>query len=162
MSQSNHWRYASCLCSEWWSKMGQAPPLAELSYNNSYQESIKMSPFKALYGRPCRTPLSWSESGKRVIFGPNIVTEAEEKVKQIRANILTAQSRQNSYTDKRHHPWSLKWVITYTFESPQWKVYVTSASKEASSPLHWHVSYHRQVWANVLSGGATIKAIRSE
>jgi transposase InsO family protein len=68
-------------------------PLAEFSYNNSYQESIKMSPFEALYGRPCRTPLSWSESGERVIFGPDIVTEAEEKVRQIQANILAAQSR---------------------------------------------------------------------
>jgi hypothetical protein len=67
-------------------------PLAEFSYNNSYQESIKMSPFEALYGGPCRTPLSWSESGEKVIFGPDVVTEAEEKVKQIRANILTAQS----------------------------------------------------------------------
>jgi hypothetical protein len=79
-------------------------PLVEFSYNNSYQESIKISPFEALYGRPCRTPLSWSESGERVIFGPNIVTEVEEKVKQIRANILTVQSRQKSYTDKRCHP----------------------------------------------------------
>jgi hypothetical protein len=78
--------------------------LAEFSYNNSYQESIKMSPFEALYGRPYRTPLSWSKLGKRVIFGPNIVTEAEEKVRQIRANILTAQSHQKSYTDKRRHP----------------------------------------------------------
>jgi hypothetical protein len=58
-------------------------PLTEFSYNNSYQESIKMSPFKALYERPCRTPLSWSKYGKRVIFGLDIVTEAEEKVKQI-------------------------------------------------------------------------------
>jgi hypothetical protein len=56
-------------------------PLAKFSYNNNYQESIKMSPFKALYEWPCRTPLSWSESGERVIFGPDIVTEAEEKVK---------------------------------------------------------------------------------
>jgi hypothetical protein len=76
-------------------------PLAEFSYNNSYQESIKMSPFKALYRRPCRTPLGWSKSGERVIFGPDIVTEAEEKVKQIRANILAAQSHQKSYTYKR-------------------------------------------------------------
>jgi hypothetical protein len=79
-------------------------PLAEFSYNNSYQESIKMSPFEALYGRPCRTPLSWYESGERVIFGPNIVTEAEEKVKQIKANILAAQTRQKIYTDKRRRP----------------------------------------------------------
>jgi hypothetical protein len=36
-------------------------PLAEFSCNNSYQESIKMALFEALYGRPCRTPLNWSE-----------------------------------------------------------------------------------------------------
>jgi hypothetical protein len=75
-------------------------PLAEVLYNNSYQESIKMSPFEALYGWPCRTPLSWYESGERVIFGPDIVTEAEEKVRQIQANILATQSRQKSYIDK--------------------------------------------------------------
>jgi hypothetical protein len=32
------------------------------------------------------------------------VTEVEEKVKQIQANILDAQSRQKSYTDKRRSP----------------------------------------------------------
>jgi hypothetical protein len=68
-------------------------PLAGFSYNNSYQQSIKMLPFEALYGRPCYTPLSWSESSERVIFGPDIVTEAKEKVKQIEVNILAAQFR---------------------------------------------------------------------
>jgi hypothetical protein len=63
-----------------------------------------MSPFEALYGRPCCTPLSWSESDERVTFCPDIVTETEEKVKQIQANILAAQSRQKSYTDKRCNP----------------------------------------------------------
>ena len=37
--------------------------LAEFSYNNSYQESIRMAPFEALYGRKCRTPLNWVEVG---------------------------------------------------------------------------------------------------
>jgi hypothetical protein len=85
-------------------KWGKHLPLAEFSYNNSYQESVKMSPFKGLYERPCRTPLSWSESGKRVIFCPDIVTEAEEKVKQIHSHILTAQSCQKSYNNRRRHP----------------------------------------------------------
>jgi hypothetical protein len=67
-----------------------------------------MSPFEALYGQPCHTPLSRSESGERVIFDPDIVTEAEVKVKQIQANILAAQSRQKSYTDKRHSPLQFK------------------------------------------------------
>jgi hypothetical protein len=47
--------------------------LAEFSYNNSYQTSLKMAPFEALYGRQCRTPLSWSQTGERKIFGPDLV-----------------------------------------------------------------------------------------
>jgi hypothetical protein len=58
-------------------------PLAEFSYNNNYQESIKISPFEALYGRPYLTPLSWPKSVERVIFGSDMVTEVEEKVRQI-------------------------------------------------------------------------------
>jgi transposase InsO family protein len=67
--------------------------LAEFSYNNSYQSSLQMAPFEALYGRRCRTPLSWSETGERKIFGPDLVTEAENKVKFIQANLKAAQSR---------------------------------------------------------------------
>ena len=79
-------------------------PLAEFSYNNSYQESIKMAPFEALYGRRCRTPLNWSETGERTIFGPDMVQEAEEQVRLIQANLKIAQSRQKSYADKRSSP----------------------------------------------------------
>jgi hypothetical protein len=68
------------------------------------KKNIKMSPFEALYGRPYRTALSWSKSGEQVIFVPDIVTEAEEKVRQIRANIMTTQSLQKSYTGKRRRP----------------------------------------------------------
>jgi transposase InsO family protein len=57
--------------------------LAKFSYNNSYQTSLKMAPFEALYGHRCRTPLSWSRTGERKIFGPDLVTKAEEKVKTI-------------------------------------------------------------------------------
>jgi hypothetical protein len=63
-----------------------------------------MSPFEEFYRRPCCTPLRWSESGEMVIFGPDIMTEAEEKVKQIQTNILAFQSRQKSYIDKRRGP----------------------------------------------------------
>ena len=36
-------------------------PFAEFAYNNSYQASLQMSWFEALYGRKCRTPLNWHE-----------------------------------------------------------------------------------------------------
>ena len=42
--------------------------LAEFSYNNSYQSSLKMAPFEALYGRRCRTPLSWSQTGEQNLW----------------------------------------------------------------------------------------------
>ena len=53
-------------------------PYAEFSYNNSYQASLKMSPFEALYGRKCRTPIYWDQTGERQFFGPEIIQEAEE------------------------------------------------------------------------------------
>ena len=74
-------------------KWDECLSLAEFSYNNSYQESIKMAPFEALYGRRCRTPLNWSEAGERTIFGPDIVQEAEEQVRIIQENLKIAQSR---------------------------------------------------------------------
>jgi hypothetical protein len=58
--------------------------LAEFSYNNSYQESIKMAPFEALYGRRCRTPLIWCEPGERWFFRSDLVKEIEAKVQRIR------------------------------------------------------------------------------
>jgi hypothetical protein len=60
-----------------------------------------MPPFEALYGRKCRTPLSWSEVGERTFFGPATIVEAEENVAKVRENLKIAQSRQKSYTDPR-------------------------------------------------------------
>ncbi|WVZ58381.1 hypothetical protein U9M48_008660 [Paspalum notatum var. saurae] len=85
-------------------KWDECHPLAEFAYNNSYQKSLEMAPFEALYGRRCRTPLNWSELRERVTFGPDLVTQAEEQVKLIHSNLKRAQSRQKSYSDKRRRP----------------------------------------------------------
>jgi hypothetical protein len=76
-------------------------PYAEFSYNNSYQASLKMAPFEALYGRKCRTPLYWNQTGESQLFGPEILQEAKKHVQIIRENLKTAQSRQKSYADNR-------------------------------------------------------------
>jgi hypothetical protein len=76
-------------------------PYAEFSYNNSYQASLKKSPFEALYGRKCRTPLYWDQIGERQVFGLEIVEEAEQLVQQVRENLRVTQTRQKSYADVR-------------------------------------------------------------
>jgi hypothetical protein len=48
--------------------------------------------------------LSWSETGERKIFGPDLVVKAEDKVKVTQANLKIAQSRQKSYADQRRKP----------------------------------------------------------
>ncbi|RVX02391.1 RNA-directed DNA polymerase-like [Vitis vinifera] len=79
-------------------------PLAEFAYNNSYQSSIGMAPYEALYGRPCRSPLCWIEVGKRRLLGPEIVQETIEKIQLIKEKLKIAQDRQKSYADQRRRP----------------------------------------------------------
>jgi len=55
-------------------------PLVEFMYNNGYQESLKMSPFEALYGQSCNTPISWSDPVNRVLIGPNMLVEMEQEM----------------------------------------------------------------------------------
>ncbi|WVZ89645.1 hypothetical protein U9M48_036024 [Paspalum notatum var. saurae] len=71
-------------------KWDECLPLAEFAYNNSYQKSLEMAPFEALY--------------ERVTFGPDLVTQAEAQVKMIHNNLMRAQSRQKSYSNKRRRP----------------------------------------------------------
>jgi hypothetical protein len=77
---------------------------AEFSYNNNYQESLKMTSFEVLYGRRCHTPLNWIESGEKVVFGPNIVDEAEETICHIQDNLRAVKTLQESYANNRRQP----------------------------------------------------------
>ena len=53
-------------------------PLMEFSYNNSYQASIVMAPYEALYGRRCRTLVCWTKLNEHKVIGPDIVKAIEE------------------------------------------------------------------------------------
>jgi hypothetical protein len=63
-----------------------------------------MASFKVLYGRHCYTPLNWIEPGEKVIFGPNLVEEAEATVHRIQDNLKATKSRQETYANKRRRP----------------------------------------------------------
>ena len=63
-----------------------------------------MAPYEALYGRPCRSSICWTEVGESSITSPNLIRDTYEKVSLIRQRLLTAQSRQKNYADVRRRP----------------------------------------------------------
>ncbi|KAL0554252.1 hypothetical protein IC582_008169 [Cucumis melo] len=75
--------------------------LMEFAYNNSYQATIDMAPFKTLYGKCCRSPVCWGEVGEQRMLGPELVQTTNAAIQKIRGRMLTAQSRQKSYADVR-------------------------------------------------------------
>jgi len=79
-------------------------PLAEFAYNNSYHSSIEMAPYKALYGRRCRTPVCWDEVGERRLSKVELIDQTNEVITKITEKLRAAQDRQKSYADVRRRP----------------------------------------------------------
>jgi hypothetical protein len=80
-------------------------PLAEFSYNNSYQSSIQMAPIEALYGRKCRSPIYWYETAASKEFHSDYVREKQHVIDIIRDRLKIAQSQQKSYGDLKRRLW---------------------------------------------------------
>ena len=98
-------------------------PLVEFTYNNNYQTSIQMAPYEALYGRPCRSPLCWTEVGESSITGPDLIRDTFEKVSLIRQHLLMAQSWKKSYADVRRRPLEFEFGDhVFLKVMPKWRV----------------------------------------
>ena len=61
--------------------------LIEFAYNNGQQESLGMISYEALYGRRCRTPVTWDNPVNRVVIGPKLIKEMEQEAVKIRQNM---------------------------------------------------------------------------
>ena len=59
-------------------------PLVEFMYNNSFQSSIGMAPYEALFGRKFKTPFCWTKLSEKKIISSDLIQETEEKVKMIK------------------------------------------------------------------------------
>ncbi|KAA0046203.1 DNA/RNA polymerases superfamily protein [Cucumis melo var. makuwa] len=71
-------------------------------FTSNYQTTIGMALFEALYGTCCRSPICWGEVGEQRMLGPELFQTTNAAIQEIRARMLTAQSRQKSYADVRH------------------------------------------------------------
>ena len=76
-------------------------PLVEFVYNNSFQASIGIAPYEALYGRKCRTPVCWNEVGERKLNIEELIKISIEKIQVVKERLKVAQDRQKSYVDTR-------------------------------------------------------------
>ena len=60
-----------------------------------------MSPFKALYGQECLTPLKWNDPITKVQTSQDMLDEMQYQTDLIRLEIKVAQDRQKSYADQK-------------------------------------------------------------
>ena len=95
--------------------------LMEFAYNKSYQSSIGMAPFEALYGRKCHTPVCWDEVGERRLIVPELVHITLDKIQIVRDRLEIARDRQKSYVDKRRRDLQFKVGDRVFLKVPPWK-----------------------------------------
>ncbi|GJY90266.1 putative reverse transcriptase domain-containing protein, partial [Tanacetum coccineum] len=111
-------------------------PLVEFSYNNSYHASIKAAPYEALYGWKCRSPVCWSEVGYGQLTDPELIRDTTEKIIQIKNRLLTAHSRQKSYTDRRLKPLEFEVGDMVSLKVSPWKGVVHFGKSRKLSPRY--------------------------
>ena len=63
-----------------------------------------MTPYEDLYGRRCRTPIHWHETGERKYLGPELVDQATEAIQKLQQRMKSSQNRQKSYADRHRRP----------------------------------------------------------
>lgn len=64
--------------------------LVEFAYNSSYQGSIGMAPYKALYRHQCQSPINWDEARETKMLGLEIVQQISEVIKKIKEKFRIA------------------------------------------------------------------------
>ncbi|KAI5313190.1 hypothetical protein L3X38_042364 [Prunus dulcis] len=114
--------------------------LMEFAYNNSYQASIRMSPFDALYGKQRRTPFYWNEVGENRLEVSEDVEQIKKQVRIIREQLKAAQDRQKNYADVRRKDLQFEvgdWVF---LKLSPWKGVVRFGKWGKLSSLHWTIS----------------------
>ena len=55
-------------------------PLVEFAYNNSYQTSIQMAPYKGMYRRPCRSLVYWTKMEECSTTSSDLIRDTSAKV----------------------------------------------------------------------------------
>ena len=110
--------------------------LVDFPYNNGQQASLGMSSYEALYGRRCRTLVTWDNPVNKIVLGLELLKEMEQEVVKIRQKLKAAQDRQKSYADK--HRMNIEFSVGD-------HVYLRVKAKKSSLKLEVVLSYHLDI-----------------
>ena len=94
--------YLRCLCydssKDWLKKL----PWAQYWYNNSLHSAIKMTPYKALYGRDPSSLIKYEFSTDDDVSLQELLTARDRLLQQLKINMQRAQLFMKQYADKKH------------------------------------------------------------
>nr|GEW94085.1 putative reverse transcriptase domain-containing protein [Tanacetum cinerariifolium] len=108
----------------------------KFSYNNSYHTSINATPFEALYGQKCRSPICWAKIKDAQLTGPEIIHETPEKIVQIKSRIQAARDREKSYADLKRKLMDFQVGDRVMLKVSPWKGVVRFGKRGKLSPRY--------------------------
>ncbi|GJV84636.1 putative nucleotidyltransferase, ribonuclease H [Tanacetum coccineum] len=99
-----------------------------------WQSIVRCTPFKALYGRKCCSPIMWAEVGECQLIGPELVQETTEKISQFKDRLKAARDHQKIYADKRRKPLEFSVGDYGLLKVSPWKGVVRFGKKRKLAP----------------------------
>ena len=112
--------------------------LVEFAYNNGYHSSLNMSPFMAMYGIKCNTPITWDNPMDRVIVGPELLRDMEDQMVKIKQNLKVSQYRQKILCRLEHDRHTVSSWGSCVFESQTQEEFLKiGKSLQASCQILW-------------------------
>ncbi|GKA60178.1 hypothetical protein Tco_0759585, partial [Tanacetum coccineum] len=95
---------------------------------------MRCAPFKALYGRKCRSPIIWAKVREGQLIGPELVQETTKKISLIKDRLKAARDRQKSYANKRRKPLEFSVGDHVLLKVSPWKGVVRFGKKGKLAP----------------------------
>ncbi|GKA44053.1 putative reverse transcriptase domain-containing protein [Tanacetum coccineum] len=110
------------------------PILIIFDRDSRFTSSVRCTPFEALYGRKCRSPIMWAEVGEGQLIRPELVQETTEKISQIKDRLKATRDHQKSYDDKRRKPLEFSAGDYVLLKVSPWKGVVRFGKKGKLAP----------------------------
>ncbi|GKE96214.1 putative reverse transcriptase domain-containing protein, partial [Tanacetum coccineum] len=101
------------------------------------EDMLRASPFEALYGRKCRSPVCWAEVGDVQLTRLEIIHETTEKIVQIQQCLQAVRDRQRSYANVRRKSLEFQVRDRVMLKVSPWKGVIRFGKQRKLNP--WYI-----------------------